>query len=109
LSKVTTDISSFLAMIRPKAVQVARPFATTEYPRDLPFEERCGMTHVDSFFSDQQYLFIDKIYQDYPSGSYLASFAVKRNFFIAFFGDPDDDSLMTDDPPSKNTKEGTYN
>ncbi|QSS51639.1 hypothetical protein I7I53_07007 [Histoplasma capsulatum var. duboisii H88] len=48
---------------------------------------RYGMTDGRSFFSDKMHLYLDKIYSapDNLQREHLTSFAVKRNFFLAFF------------------------
>jgi hypothetical protein len=53
--------------------------------------QRCGMTDMDTFFSDRKYLFLRNIYSldDEPRES-VTSFAVKRDIFKSFFPDSED-------------------
>lgn len=64
-----------------------RPSLTMDADEEWSLGARCGMTDGMSFFSDREYLYLDNIYtvpRDSPRQC-LTSFAVKRDFFLAFF------------------------
>lgn len=56
------------------------------------------MTDIGSFFSDQDYLFLQNIYNPHSTmqGQDLSTFAVKRDIFMSFFPEFPDDLDMTD-------------
>ena len=56
--------------------------------------DRCGRPRERSFLADEENLFLDHIYSTSYSTlpkRHLTSFAVKRDFFRAFFGSEEDD------------------
>ncbi|KKZ60150.1 hypothetical protein EMCG_05072 [[Emmonsia] crescens] len=63
------------------------PSLTTDAEEEWSFAIRCGMPDGMSFFMDRMYLYFDNIYSipSNPPQRDLTSFAVKRDFFLAFF------------------------
>lgn len=70
--------------------------------------DRCGRPWEHSFQADEESLFLDHIYSNSYSTlpkRYLTSFAVKRDFFRAFFGSEEDD---LDQHPSPGTSQENH-
>jgi hypothetical protein len=98
LANLSNQTSRALMSLTRKPMKTASPTVVTGRPEDWAIENRCGMTDVDSFFSDQGYLFMNNIYrlpEELP-GRHLTSFAVKRSIFLAFFGSGFNDSGSQD-------------
>ncbi len=75
--------------------ELVAPVLTSDYEGcGSDISDRCGRPWERSFQADEESLFLEHIYSTSYSTSpkrYLTSFAVKRDFFRAFFGSEEDD------------------
>jgi hypothetical protein len=73
-----------------------QPLHSADAFEDWSLDRRCGISDMNSFFSDQKYLFLRNIYSgDDIARESLTSFAVKRDMFINFFPFFDQQECMT--------------
>lgn len=90
LAAESSRISNILQSIPKRAMETPRPPWVTGVSQDWHIEKkrRYGMPDIDSYRSDQKYLFLTNIYADYEDvpGEDISSFFVKRDMFISFFG-----------------------
>lgn len=102
LAQLSSHVASVLAQMKECRVTRLVPFLSLDIEEDWSLQKRCGMTDIDTFFSDQKYLFFHNIYcrPNDPRRQSLTSFAVKRDMFLAFFPEfcEDPDMAGTDSP-----------
>ncbi|KAF7594883.1 hypothetical protein BBP40_007917 [Aspergillus hancockii] len=87
ITEATRSCDALMRM-KTRPLHIQRPCLATDAVKEWTLEHRCGMTHVETFFSDQEYLFLYNIYApgDEPPRENITSFAVKQDMFLAFFG-----------------------
>ena len=97
LAQLSSHIASVLAQMKESRITTLVPFLSLDIEEDWSLQKRCGMTDIDTFFSDQKYLFFHNIYcrPNDPRCQSLTSFAVKRDMFLAFFPEFCEDTYMT--------------
>jgi hypothetical protein len=93
LSEWSTRIAAMLVEMTPRKVINQKPIHSWDNLETWSLDQRCGMTEVSTFFSDQKYLFMGNIYvDDQDARENMTSFAVKRDIFTTFmpvFGEGD--------------------
>ena len=64
------------------------PAELSNHSVNLPRKYRCGAPHTSDYTRDRKFLFLSNIDRDYPDEprSYVSTFGIKRDIFIAFLG-----------------------
>ncbi|KAH8424209.1 uncharacterized protein LDX57_001966 [Aspergillus melleus] len=87
ITQCSTQVAGVLQNIKQRRIPQQCPALAIDVQEHWSLDRRCGMTDIGSFFSDQNYLFLQHIYypQSTMHGQDLSTFAVKRDFFTSFF------------------------
>jgi Protein of unknown function (DUF3723). len=96
----SNKVADMLVQMKERRVEAPSPSLVTDIEKYWSLESRCGMTDIDSFFSDQKYLFFHNIYS-HSSGvraRNITSFAVKRDMFLTLFPHFNEDTDMEGAP-----------
>ena len=97
LAECSSYVANVLSQIKKHRVEAPVPFLSLDIEDNWSLQKQCGMTDIETFFSDQKYLFFHNVYcfsNDSQQHS-LTSFTVKRDMFLAFFSDFCKDTDMT--------------
>lgn len=109
LIQCSNQVVGVLQNIKQGRSQQQRPALATDVQECWSLDRRCGMTDIRSFFSDQDYLFLQNVYypQSTMQGQDLSTFAVKRDIFMSFFPEFLDDLDMAEPIPDRSVILGT--